>query len=87
MSTDSCRVIGASTVTLALAVVDFAPMYLVGLLRAISSHKIYHHTSLLQYALVLVTEGDVVSINNAGCTSVWSSTLASAWTKSLTTSV
>ena len=34
-------IIGASTVTLALAIVDFTPMYLVGLLRAISSHKIY----------------------------------------------
>ena len=34
-------IIGASTVTLALAIVDFTPMYLVGLLRAISSHKIH----------------------------------------------
>ena len=46
------RGVGASTATPALAVVDFGPVYLVGLLRATYSRA----TSLL--AIVLVTERD-----------------------------
>ena len=46
------RGVGASTATPALAVVDFGPAYLVGLLRATYSRA----TSLL--AIVLVTERD-----------------------------
>ena len=47
-----CRGVGASTATPALAVVDFGPTYLVGLLRATYSRA----TSLL--AIVLVSERD-----------------------------
>ena len=47
-----CRGVGASTATPALAVVDFGPTYLVGLLRATYSRA----TSLL--AIVLVSGRD-----------------------------
>ena len=58
--------VGASTATPALAIVDIGPMYLVGLLRATYSCKIY----VSSYVLVLVT-GEMymyqISINSARC--------------------